>query len=145
MGTSSKRALNVESIAKHPNQQLKRADDFYDLSLSCELLWISCGNQDGPCAAWIFVSSSFCAPCFSQSNQASEESKPQKILIDTDIGSDIDDAFAVGLALESPEFKILGISSATGDTTLRARLLSRLLQDTGRADITSLSVLPSPT
>lgn len=83
----------------------------------------------------IFVSLSFCAPCFSQSNQASEEPKPQKILIDTDIGSDIDDAFAVGLALESPEFKILGISSATGDTTLRARLLSRLLQDTGRVDI----------
>jgi inosine-uridine nucleoside N-ribohydrolase len=59
----------------------------------------------------------------------------EKIIIDTDIGSDIDDAFAVGLALQSPEFQILGISSAWGDTHLRARLLSRLLKETGRADI----------
>jgi purine nucleosidase len=59
----------------------------------------------------------------------------EKIIIDTDIGSDIDDAFAVALALHSPEFQILGISSAWGDTHLRARLLSRLLKETGRADI----------
>jgi len=59
----------------------------------------------------------------------------EKIIIDTDIGNDIDDAFAVGLALHSPEFQILGISSAWGDTHLRARLLSRLLKETGRTDI----------
>jgi inosine-uridine nucleoside N-ribohydrolase len=59
----------------------------------------------------------------------------ERIIIDTDIGGDIDDAFAVGLALQSPEFKILGISSAWGDTHLRARLLSRLLKETGRTDI----------
>jgi purine nucleosidase len=59
----------------------------------------------------------------------------EKIIIDTDIGGDIDDAFAVGLALKSPEFQILGISSAWGDTHLRARLLSRFLKDTSRADI----------
>jgi inosine-uridine nucleoside N-ribohydrolase len=59
----------------------------------------------------------------------------EKIIIDTDIGGDIDDAFAVGLALHSPEFQILGISSAWGDTHLRARLLSRLLKETGRTDI----------
>ena len=59
----------------------------------------------------------------------------EKIIIDTDIGSDIDDAFAVGLALHSPEFKILGLTSAWGDTHLRARLLSRFLKETGRTDI----------
>src|SRR5882672_5301010 len=59
----------------------------------------------------------------------------EKIIIDTDIGDDIDDAFAVGLALSSPEFEILGISSAWGDTHLRARLLSRFLKETGRSDI----------
>jgi purine nucleosidase len=59
----------------------------------------------------------------------------EKIIIDTDIGGDIDDAFAVGLALQSPEFEILGISSAWGDTHLRARLLSRLLKETSRTDI----------
>jgi purine nucleosidase len=59
----------------------------------------------------------------------------EKIIIDTDIGGDIDDAFAVGLALRSPEFRIVGITSAWGDTHLRARLLSRFLKETGRADI----------
>jgi purine nucleosidase len=59
----------------------------------------------------------------------------EKIIIDTDIGGDIDDAFAVALALQSPEFEILGITTAWGDTTLRARLLSRLLQETGHNDI----------
>jgi inosine-uridine nucleoside N-ribohydrolase len=60
---------------------------------------------------------------------------PQKVIIDTDIGGDIDDAFAIALALNSPEFEILGISSTSGDTRLRARLLSRLLKETGRSDI----------
>ncbi len=61
--------------------------------------------------------------------------QPQLVIIDTDIGDDIDDAFAVGLALSSPELKILGITSAWGDTALRARLLDRLLCETGRSDI----------
>src|SRR6266849_8364946 len=66
---------------------------------------------------------------------ASRANTTEKIIIDTDIGGDIDDAFAVGLALRSPEYQILGISSAWGDTQLRARLLSRFLKETGRGDI----------
>ena len=60
---------------------------------------------------------------------------PELVIIDTDIGDDFDDALAVGLALSSPELKILGITSAWGDTALRARLLDRLLCETGRTDI----------
>jgi len=59
----------------------------------------------------------------------------QLVIIDTDIGDDIDDVFAVGLALSSPELHILGISSAWGDTELKARLIDRLLCETGRTDI----------
>lgn len=59
----------------------------------------------------------------------------QKVIIDTDIGDDIDDVFAVGLALSSPELKILGVESAWGDTELRSRMLDRLLCETGRSDI----------
>ncbi|HUD66413.1 MAG TPA: nucleoside hydrolase, partial [Candidatus Sulfotelmatobacter sp.] len=58
-----------------------------------------------------------------------------KIIIDTDIGDDVDDAFAVGLALTSPEVEILGITTAWGDTQLRARLVDRLLAETGSAGI----------
>lgn len=60
---------------------------------------------------------------------------PQKIIIDTDIGDDIDDAFALALALKSPEFDILGVSAAFGDTVTRARLLDRFLGEAGRGDI----------
>src|SRR5690349_3338455 len=60
---------------------------------------------------------------------------PEKVVIATDIGDDIDDAFAVALALRSPELPILGISTTFGDTPLRARLLDRLLGEVGREDI----------
>ncbi len=43
--------------------------------------------------------------------------------------------FALGLALTSPELKILGITSAWGDTALRSRMIDRLLCETGRSDI----------
>jgi len=64
-----------------------------------------------------------------------EETKPQLVIIDTDIGDDIDDAFAIGLALQSPEVKILGIETAWGNTPLRARLATRFLRETGHAEI----------
>ena len=60
---------------------------------------------------------------------------PQLVIIDTDIGDDIDDAFAVALALKSPELKILGVTTTFGDTELRAQLLDRFLADTGSSDI----------
>ncbi len=60
---------------------------------------------------------------------------PLKVIIDTDIGDDIDDAFAVTLALRSPELKVLGFTTAFGDTRLRAKLLDRLLAETGHGDI----------
>jgi purine nucleosidase len=60
---------------------------------------------------------------------------PAKVIIDTDIGDDIDDAFAIDLALTSPELHILGISAAWGDTSLRARMLDRMTCEVGRTDI----------
>jgi len=59
----------------------------------------------------------------------------QKVVVSTDVGDDIDDAFALALLLRSPELQVLGIASAWGDTGLRAQLLQRLLQQAGRGDI----------
>ena len=59
----------------------------------------------------------------------------EKVIIDTDIGDDIDDAFAVGLALQSPELQILGITTTFGDTEERAKLLDRFLRETGHENI----------
>ena len=56
-----------------------------------------------------------------------------KIILDTDIGDDVDDAFALALALCSPELEIVGITTAWGDTPLRARLVDRFLAETNHA------------
>jgi purine nucleosidase len=59
----------------------------------------------------------------------------EKVIIDTDIGDDIDDAFAIALALRSPELRILGITATFGDTQTRAKLLDRFLAEVGRPEI----------
>ena len=66
---------------------------------------------------------------------AARAAAPEKIIIDTDIGDDVDDAFAVALALKSPELQIVGITTTFGDTETRAKLLDRLLGEVGRRDI----------
>jgi purine nucleosidase len=66
-----------------------------------------------------------------------------KVIIDTDIGDDVDDAFAVGLALQSPELEILGITTAWGDTHLRARLVDRMLAETGNTNIPVAEGIPT--
>jgi inosine-uridine nucleoside N-ribohydrolase len=68
---------------------------------------------------------------------------PQLVILDTDIGDDIDDAFALALALRSPELHILGITTAYGDTELRARLVDRYLSAVGRSDIPVSAGVPT--
>jgi purine nucleosidase len=68
---------------------------------------------------------------------------PEKAIIDTDIGDDIDDAFAVALALRSPELQILGITTTFGDTETRAKLLDRFLAEAGRPEIPVAAGVPS--
>jgi inosine-uridine nucleoside N-ribohydrolase len=53
------------------------------------------------------------------------------ILVDTDIGTDIDDAFALALVARSPEFDLLGVTTVSGDTEARARLAAKLLWEAG--------------
>src|SRR5690348_8654292 len=77
-------------------------------------------------------------------SEAPQIAPAEKIIIDTDIGDDIDDAFAVALALRSPELKILGITTTFGDTEKRAKLLERLLGEVGRSDIPVDAAVPMP-
>lgn len=58
-----------------------------------------------------------------------------KIIIDTDIADDIDDAIALAFALGSPEFDILGVTVVYGDVETRARVARRLIRSWGRQDI----------
>jgi inosine-uridine nucleoside N-ribohydrolase len=67
--------------------------------------------------------------------QPSTAGEKQKVILDTDIGDDIDDAFALALAVSSPKLDVVGVTAAWGDTDLRARLARRFLKTTGHADI----------
>jgi len=69
--------------------------------------------------------------------------KPEKVIIDTDIGDDIDDAFALALALRSPELEILGVTTGFGDTGTRAKLADRFLGEAGRLDIPVAAGVPT--
>jgi inosine-uridine nucleoside N-ribohydrolase len=69
---------------------------------------------------------------------------PEKIIIDTDIGDDVDDAFALALAVRSPELEILGVATTFGDTETRARIVDRFLGETGHAEIPVMAGRPTP-
>jgi hypothetical protein len=74
-----------------------------------------------------------------------QSGKPELVLLDTDIGDDIDDAFALALVLQSPELKLLGVSTTWGDTPLRARLVRRMLKEADRPDIPVAEGQPTTT
>jgi inosine-uridine nucleoside N-ribohydrolase len=57
------------------------------------------------------------------------------VILDTDIGLDVDDVWALIFLLKCPELDIRLITTATGDTSYRAALVARLLEIAGRTDI----------
>jgi purine nucleosidase len=50
-----------------------------------------------------------------------------RIWIDTDLGTDVDDALTLALALRHPQIELVGVSTVFGDVELRARMADRLL------------------
>jgi len=61
--------------------------------------------------------------------------QPTPIVLDTDIGGDIDDAFALALVLKSPELELRAVTTVSGDTQARARLAAKMLAVAGRGEI----------
>ncbi|MBE3039729.1 MAG: nucleoside hydrolase, partial [Chloroflexi bacterium] len=53
---------------------------------------------------------------------------PTRVILDTDIGTDVDDILALGLILASPELKLEGITCVYGNVRLRARMALKLLR-----------------
>ena len=58
-----------------------------------------------------------------------------KVVLDTDIGTDIDDAWALGYAVKSPAFELVGVTVTDADTAQRAKLACKLLHRLGRTDV----------
>jgi inosine-uridine nucleoside N-ribohydrolase len=66
---------------------------------------------------------------------ASAQAGKSKIILDTDIGDDIDDAWALGFVISYQGFAPLGITITHGNTPARAKIACKMLHLTGRDNI----------
>lgn len=63
----------------------------------------------------------------------------KKVIIDTDIGDDIDDAFALASLIAEPEADLLGVTTVYRNTAQRAQLAQKLLLAAARTDVPVLA------
>lgn len=68
----------------------------------------------------------------------------EKILLDTDIGTDIDDAVCLAYLLANPECELMGITTVSGDIDKRSQLASALVYQAGK-DIPIFPGMSRPT
>jgi inosine-uridine nucleoside N-ribohydrolase len=68
---------------------------------------------------------------------ATPEARPAKIpvILDTDIGDDIDDTWALVLLLKSPQLDVKLVTTTFGKAEYRAKIIAKLLTAAGRTDI----------
>lgn len=64
-------------------------------------------------------------------SMADLSAQKQKVIFDTDLGGDIDDAYALALLLTSPEIDLIGIVTDHGNTPKAAQIACRMLYETG--------------
>jgi purine nucleosidase len=57
--------------------------------------------------------------------------KRAAVIFDTDIGTDIDDAYALAALIHRPELELLGVTTVSSDAVARARLAAKLLHVAG--------------
>lgn len=64
-----------------------------------------------------------------------EDASQTPVLLDTDIGSNVDDLLALLFILGSQNLKLVGVTTVYGDTHLRARIAAATLSIAGRDDV----------
>ena len=60
---------------------------------------------------------------------------PVHVILDTDLGDDIDDTWALAMLLGSPDVKLDLIVTASDDTPTKTRLVAKILEHMGRTDV----------
>lgn len=68
----------------------------------------------------------------------------KKVIIDTDIGDDVDDAFALAQALKAPSLDILGITTVFKNAKMRSRIVKAELSAFKKINIDVVSGLDNP-
>lgn len=59
----------------------------------------------------------------------------RRIVLDTDMGTDADDALCLALALAAPELEVVAVTTVSADTRRRGAIARRLLDLAGRGDV----------
>jgi inosine-uridine nucleoside N-ribohydrolase len=85
--------------------------------------------------AYVVCATALALTRFELTAAAPATSRAQPVIIDTDIGDDIDDAFALTIALQDPRLEVIGVTTAWGDTRTRTLLVRRLLTTLGRQNV----------
>lgn len=67
------------------------------------------------------------------------------LILHTDIGTDIDDSWALAMMLQQPQLKPLLVITDTGDTLYRAAICTKMLQDAGRTEVEVATGCNTPT
>ena len=67
-----------------------------------------------------------------------------KLWIDTDIGSDVDDALTLAYALRHPDIEVVGVSTVFGDIDLRGRIAEEIVSIAGNQHVPVLPGLGKP-
>jgi inosine-uridine nucleoside N-ribohydrolase len=62
---------------------------------------------------------------------AASAAAEQAVILDTDIGTDIDDAYALAALVNRPGVELVGVTTVSSDAAARARLAAKLLQVAG--------------
>jgi inosine-uridine nucleoside N-ribohydrolase len=73
--------------------------------------------------------------CVSSQGPQAGHATPTPVIFDTDIGDDIDDTWALGLLLRSPELDVKLVVGDNGKPDYRAKLLAKLLEAASRTDV----------
>ena len=66
------------------------------------------------------------------------------VLLDTDVGTDVDDAIAIALLLASPELDLRAVTTVSGDARLRGRIAKKLLTLAGHANVPVAAGIEAP-
>lgn len=68
----------------------------------------------------------------------------EKVILDTDIGADLDDQMAVAYLAQEPACELLGVTTVGGGSHIRAAMVSAILQGAGRPDVKVYPGLSTP-
>ncbi len=81
------------------------------------------------CRLLVLLVSAFLVPL------SSAGTRRTPVVLDTDIGTDIDDAYALAMVIQNKQLDLQAVTTVSGDTQARARIAAKMLAEAGLKNI----------